>query len=412
MTSMRSRTGPGIVSSMLAVPMNITFERSNGNREVVVAERRVLLRVEHFEQRRGRIAVEAGAELVHLVQHHHGIARAGLADRLDDVARHRADVGAAMAADLGLVVHAAEAQAHELAAGRARDALPERRLADARRADEAQDRALALRIELAHREIFEDAPLDLGEAVMVLVEDAARFRDVDRLGIELRPRQLDQPIEIGADHPVFGSGLRHALEPLELLLGLLFGLLRHLRPFRSFRAARRSRRILSSPSPSSFWIWRSCSRRMCSRCCEDSVCWVCSPISFDSFRTSMRWISSASTLSRRSLTSIVSRISCFSTGVASMMPAMKSASADGESRLSMCRDHLGRNVRQQAGSPRARVRAAGAMRASISGVIDLRDADLLDARDQEGITRKGIRRSGSAAPRGRSRGASRRRAVT
>ena len=68
-----------------------------------------------------------------------------LRDRLDDVARQRADVGAPVAADLGLVVHAAEADARELAAGRARDALAERGLADAGRADEAQDRALARR---------------------------------------------------------------------------------------------------------------------------------------------------------------------------------------------------------------------------------------------------------------------------
>ena len=194
-----------MVSSTLAVAMNITLRQVEGDAEIVVAEGRVLLGVEHLEQRRGRIAVEAGAELVHLVEHHHRVARAGLADRLDDVAGQRADIGAAVAADLGLVVHAAEAEPRELAAGRARDALAERGLADAGRADEAQDRALALGIELAHREIFEDAPLDLRQAVVVLVEDAARLGDVDRVRAELRPGQLDQPVEIGADHAVFGA---------------------------------------------------------------------------------------------------------------------------------------------------------------------------------------------------------------
>ena len=79
--------------------------------------------------------------LVDLVEHHHGVARSGLAQRLDDAARQRADVGAAVAADLGLVAHAAERDAHELAPERAGDALAERSLADAGRADEAQDRA-------------------------------------------------------------------------------------------------------------------------------------------------------------------------------------------------------------------------------------------------------------------------------
>ena len=82
--------------------------------EVVVAERRVLLRIEHLEQRRGRIALEARRELVDLIEHEHRVARAGLAQALDDVAGQRADVGAPVAADLRLVVHAAEARAHEL----------------------------------------------------------------------------------------------------------------------------------------------------------------------------------------------------------------------------------------------------------------------------------------------------------
>ena len=151
--------------------------------EVVVAEGRVLLRVEHLEQRRRRVAVEAaGAELVDLVEHHHAVARARLAHALDDVARQRADVGAPVAADLRLVVHAAQAHAHELAPGRPGDALAERGLAHAGRADEAQDRALARRVQLAHREVLENALLDLVEAVVVGVEDAPRLGDVDRRG--------------------------------------------------------------------------------------------------------------------------------------------------------------------------------------------------------------------------------------
>ena len=119
-----------------------------GHAEVVVAERRVLLRVEDLEQRRRRIALDAAAELVDLVEHQHRVAGAGLAQRLDDVARQRADVGAPVAADLGLVVRAAEAGALELEPERAGDALAERGLADARRAHEAQDRAAALGLSL------------------------------------------------------------------------------------------------------------------------------------------------------------------------------------------------------------------------------------------------------------------------
>ena len=209
--------------------MNTTRDRSYGTPEIIVAERVVLLRIQNLEQRRARVALNAGAEFVDLVEHHHAVARAGLADRLDDVARQRADIGAPVAADFRLVVDAAERHAHELAAHGARDRLAERGLADAGRTDEAQDRRLALRRELAHGEIFDDAPLDLFQIIVVLVEDAARFGDVDRLLLGQSPRQFDQPVEIGAHHAVFAGGFRHALQPAQFLARLILDLLRHLR---------------------------------------------------------------------------------------------------------------------------------------------------------------------------------------
>ena len=126
--------------------------------------------IEHLEQRRRRIAAEVVAELVDLVEHEHRVAGLGAAQALDDLAGHRADVGAAVAADLGFVAHAAERHAHELAAHRLRDGPRQRGLADAGRADETQDRALQRRVELAHGEELEDAVLDLLEPGVLVVE--------------------------------------------------------------------------------------------------------------------------------------------------------------------------------------------------------------------------------------------------
>ena len=195
--------------------------------EVVVAEGVVLLGVEHLEHRRGRVALDAAAELVDLVEHHHAVARAGLADRLDDVAGQRADIGAPVAADLGLVVHAAEADAHELPAHRARDRLAERGLADAGRADEAEDRRLALRRELADRQELDDALLIFSRPKWSSSRMRPRLGDVDRLLLGQPPGQLDQPVEIGADHAGLGGGLRHALVAAQLLAGLALDLLGH-----------------------------------------------------------------------------------------------------------------------------------------------------------------------------------------
>ena len=132
-----------------------------------------------------------------------------------------------MAAQFRLVVHAAQADALEFAAHRAGDRLAERGLADAGGADEAEDRRLTLRLQLAHGEVFDDAPLDLVQIVMVLVEDAPRFDDVDRLLLGQGPGKLDQPIQIGAHYAVFASGFGHALQATQLLARLIFHFLRH-----------------------------------------------------------------------------------------------------------------------------------------------------------------------------------------
>ena len=175
------------------------------------------------------------------------------------------DVRAPVAADLGLVVHAAQAHAHELASRRLGDALAERGLAHAGRADEAQDRAAARGIELAHREVLEDAPLDLLEAVVVLVEDAPRLGDVDR-----RLRLVAPTAARSASRDRCGSSSTRR-RPRACARGASIP---------CARASRRPRGIFasviafsssaisaapSSSSPSSFWIVRICSRSRCLR---------------------------------------------------------------------------------------------------------------------------------------------------
>ena len=78
--------------------------------QVMVEEGLVLLRVEHFQQRRRRVAAKVLAQLVDLVQHQQRVDRAGPAHGLQEPAGQRADVGAAVAANLGLVAHAAQAE--------------------------------------------------------------------------------------------------------------------------------------------------------------------------------------------------------------------------------------------------------------------------------------------------------------
>src|SRR5207248_2655202 len=126
------------------------------------------------EHRARRIAAEVGAHLVDLVDHQQWVVGAGVAHGPDDHAGQRADVRAAMTADLGLVADAADADALEGTPERARDRSPERGLPHAGRSHEAQNRARGTPSppapQRADGEELEDPALDLLDVVVVLVE--------------------------------------------------------------------------------------------------------------------------------------------------------------------------------------------------------------------------------------------------
>ncbi len=74
----------------------------------MILKREVLLRIQDLKQGTGRVAPEVHANLVDLVHHEYGVLGPGLTDGLDDAARERADVGAAMTPNLRFVAYAAE----------------------------------------------------------------------------------------------------------------------------------------------------------------------------------------------------------------------------------------------------------------------------------------------------------------
>ena len=55
--------------------------------QIMIHEHEILFRIEHFEQRRRRVAAEIGGHLVDFVQHEHRIAHAGLLHHLDESGR-------------------------------------------------------------------------------------------------------------------------------------------------------------------------------------------------------------------------------------------------------------------------------------------------------------------------------------
>src|SRR5690606_30739543 len=146
---------------------------------------------------------------------------------LDDVSRHRADIGAAMSADLRLVVHAAKRDSRELAAHRAGDALAKGGLADTGWPDETENRTLAVGIQLAYGEVLENALLDLLQAIVIFIKYLAGAFNVDVVRRGLRPGKLAQPFQVGSRHRVLCGHLAHALQALQLATRGFLAFLRH-----------------------------------------------------------------------------------------------------------------------------------------------------------------------------------------
>jgi hypothetical protein len=82
-----------------------------------------------------------------------------------------------VALDLGDVTEAADRDAVEAPVERAGNALCDRRLSDTGRADEAENLALDGAAQLADGKELKDPVLDVGQAVVVLVEDLDRRRN-------------------------------------------------------------------------------------------------------------------------------------------------------------------------------------------------------------------------------------------
>ena len=180
------------------------------NVQVVVEEVDVLLRVQHLEQGRGRIALEGLAHLVDLVEHDHRVLDLDLLERLDQLAGHGADVGAPVALDLGLVAHATHREAIELTAERLGDGATDGGLADTWWSHQQHDGAPHVTLEGALGEELDDPLLDVGESVMVAVEYLSGVGQVQLVLAALAPGHGRQPVQIVAGGAIFGrTGLEH-----------------------------------------------------------------------------------------------------------------------------------------------------------------------------------------------------------
>ena len=83
--------------------------------DIVILECMILLGVEHFQKARRRVATEIRTHFVDLIEQEQGVTHAHLGHVLQNLARHRTDIGAAMATNFSFIAHATQRHAHKLA---------------------------------------------------------------------------------------------------------------------------------------------------------------------------------------------------------------------------------------------------------------------------------------------------------
>ncbi len=140
-----------------------------GHVHVVVGEGAVLLRVQDLQQGAGGAAVEGVGQLIHLVQHHHGVGHPALLDAVHDPAGHGPDVGPPVAPDVRLVVDAPQAHPDVLPPQGPGDALADGGLAGARGPHEEEDGPGLLPLQIHDGDLLDHPVLHLVQAVVVLV---------------------------------------------------------------------------------------------------------------------------------------------------------------------------------------------------------------------------------------------------
>ncbi len=140
-----------------------------------------------------------------------------------------------MSPDLRLVADAAQGDPDEFAAQGAGDRVAQGCFAGPGRPGEAEDRAFGVRLQLAHRQVFDDALLGLFQTVVVVVQDFPGFPNVQIVLRAFIPGEGRDPVQVGGGNGVLGRGGMHSGKPFQFPFRFLPRLFRQIL-FRDFIA--------------------------------------------------------------------------------------------------------------------------------------------------------------------------------
>ena len=186
----------------------------------MVAERAVLLGIQHLKECRGGIAAGVVCQLVNLVQHQQRIHRTCADEGVDNTTGHGADIGLTVTTDVRLITDAAERETGQLTVHGLGNRDGDGGLTNAGRAHETEDLALGLGVNLMDGDKLQNTLFHLLKAEMVAVKDGAGLGNIGAVaGIGI-PRHIEAGIEIVADDRGFGAAEGLLAQTIQLLAEL------------------------------------------------------------------------------------------------------------------------------------------------------------------------------------------------
>ena len=171
--------------------------------QVMIAERHVLLWIQHLKQCGSRIATHVGRHFVDLIKQEQRVFNAHFSHFLDQFTRHRTNIGPAVTANFSFITHAAQRHTDVFTSGCFSDGLSQRSFTYPRRPNQTQDRPLDFIHTALNREILKNTVFDAFQTVMVSIED---FLSLTQIFFDLAtriPRHLNHPVDVATDYGRF-----------------------------------------------------------------------------------------------------------------------------------------------------------------------------------------------------------------
>ena len=189
-----------------------------GHFHIVVTEREILFPIQHFQQRRRRVAVIGYPQLVHFIQQHQRIDGAHLFHGVHDTPGHGADVCSAVTADFRFILHAAQRHAHIFPVQCLCHSTGNGCFADAGRSHQTKDGGLFLGGVFPHCQIFQNTFFHFFQTVMVFIQNFRCLFQVEGFFGHFIPGQVQQCVNITAGHVGFGRSYGNLHHTVDFLL--------------------------------------------------------------------------------------------------------------------------------------------------------------------------------------------------